>query len=116
MIQIKNRLNGKVIMEIADLSGANLCKADLRGANLLNAILRDANLREAALDIKIYQATRTGSSGRMTTYDATNNIVWCGCFKGSMQQFEAAILKTHENNDVDRNNYLALVAYFKALK
>ena len=49
MIQIKNRCNGAVILELETLRNANLRGADLRGADLRGADLRGADLWGANL-------------------------------------------------------------------
>ena len=41
--------------------------------------------------------------------------VVCGCFRGDLKEFEAAVLKTHENSEVYRNQYLKEIAKVKTL-
>jgi UDP-3-O-[3-hydroxymyristoyl] glucosamine N-acyltransferase len=38
----------------------------------------------------------------------------CGCFSGTVNEFEVAIKETHKNNTKARNQYLAFVALIKA--
>jgi hypothetical protein len=52
----------------------------------------------------------------MTTFNATKNIVWCGCFTGTIEKFEIEIKETHHNNEIHLHNYLSVVNYFKSLK
>ena len=89
-------LNNEAGGERADLSGA-----DLSGANL---------------DDHIVCLDRIGSAKRRTTYNATKDIVWCGCFKGTFEEWVAKIRKTYpDENNVYRKEYEAAVAFFKAV-
>lgn len=105
----------------ADLSGANLRGADLTGADLSGADLGRANLRGADLsgatfDDSIFCLDRIGSVKRRTTYNATKDIVWCGCFKGTFEEWVAKIRKTYpDENNVYRKEYEAAIAFFKAV-
>ena len=100
----------------ADLRGADLCYADLRGADLRGADLRDADLCCATFDDHIVCLDRIGSAKRRTTYNATKDIVWCGCFTGTFDEWVAKIRKTYPaENDVYRKEYEAAIAYFKAV-
>lgn len=120
----------------ADLSGANLRYADLRGADLGRAYLRcadldhaylggadlrgadlrDADLSCATFDDRIFCLDRIGSVKRRTTYNASKNIVWCGCFRGTFEEWVAKIRKTYpDENNVYQNEYKAAIAFFKAV-
>jgi len=110
----------------ADLRGANLSGADLRDANLSGADLRDANLRDADLssanlrgartDKKYIQVSCIGSAKRMTTYCFDDDIIWCGCFKGNLEQFERQVRETHKDNEQYLKEYLCFINYVKSLK
>lgn len=92
--------------ERADLSNANLCGADLSGADLSGA----------AFDDHIVCLDRIGSEKRRTTYNATKDIVWCGCFRGTFEKWVAKIRTTYpDENNVYRKEYEAAIAYFKAV-
>lgn len=41
--------------------------------------------------------------------------VVCGCFRGNLEEFEKAVLKTHADNDVYREQYLKEIAKVKVL-
>ena len=100
----------------ADLRGANLSWADLGEADLIGANLRDANLRCTTFDDHIVCLDRIGSVKRRTTYNATRDIVWCGCFTGTFEEWVAKIRKTYpDENNVYRKEYEAAIAYFKAI-
>lgn len=108
-------------LSCTDLRGADLCDAYLCGANLYGADLWDANLGGADLsyatfDDRIFCLDRIGSVKRRTTYNATKDIVWCGCFTGTFKEWVAKIRKTYPGeNDVYRKEYEAAIAYFKAI-
>ena len=126
----------------ADLRDADLRDADLRGAylgcaDLRDACLRDADLRGAYLgcadlscaclrgadlgewgklqslsDIIIVGAI--GSRNGYTTIFHTDKgvFVMCGCFKGTLDEFEAKVKETHKGNKHERD-YLALIQFAK---
>lgn len=113
-------------LSYADLNGASLRNADLRGTDLnganlgdtdLNGVyLRDADLSYATFDDHIFCLDRIGSVKRRTTYNATKDIVWCGCFTGTFEEWVAKIRKTYpDENNVCRKEYEAAIAYFKAI-
>lgn len=105
----------------ADLRGAKLIwadlgEADLSDADLIGANLHDANLRCATFDDHIVCLDRIGSAKRRTIYNATKDIVWCGCFTGTFKEWVAKIRKTYpDENNVYRKEYEAAIAYFKAI-
>ena len=41
--------------------------------------------------------------------------VRCGCFFGTIAEFEAQVNKTHENNEQYKNEYLEAIKYVKAI-
>ncbi len=91
-------------------------RADLRDADLRYADLRDADLRGATFDDRILCLDRIGSAKRRTTYNATKDIVWCGCFKGTFEEWVAKIRETYpDENNVYRKEYEAAAAFFKAV-
>jgi len=111
----------------ANLRGADLRGADLRGADLYGAYLRGADLRGADLrgvnlgelgkiqsssDILI--VGRIGSRNDYTTIFHTDKGVFvrCGCFKGTLDEFEAKVKQTH-NGSKHEKDYLALIQFVK---
>ena len=101
----------------ADLRGANLCGADLRGAYLCDADLRGADLREwgkleKPSDILI--AGIIGSRNNYTTIFHTDKGVFvrCGCFRGTLEEFETKVKETHKGNKHEKD-YLALIQFAK---
>lgn len=100
----------------ADLSDADLRGTDLRGADLSCTNLSDADLSYAMFDDLIFCLDRIGSAKRRTTYNATKDIVWCGCFTGTFDEWVEQIRKTYPNeNNVHRKEYEAAIAYFKVI-
>ncbi len=102
-------------LSYADLSGADLSYADLSGANLSYANLSGADLSGANLDKRYIQISCIGSAKRMTTYCFDDNVIWCGCFKGSLQDFESKVNETHKNNERYLKEYLGAINYIKSL-
>ena len=112
----------------AYLGDANLGDANLRGANLGGAYLGDANLRGANLggaylgdewgklervsDVLIVGPI--GSRNGYTTIYHTDKGVFvsCGCFRGTLDEFDKKVEKTHGDNNHARD-YKALVKFVK---
>lgn len=63
----------------------------------------------------LYQIVGIGSIGRCTTYDAKNDKIICGCFYGSLAEFEERI-ETVYNVSQHGTAYKAGIAFFKAVK
>ena len=113
----------------ADLRGAYLCGADLRGADLSEAYLcgadlRGADLRGAVIDsggrrlIGERPMLKIGRIGSRSDY----LIAWItdgglriqvGCFRGSIVDFESAVIETHADNEHGRE-YIAAIAMIRA--
>jgi uncharacterized protein YbdZ (MbtH family) len=100
----------------ADLLDANLRGANLRGANLRWADLRWADLQEANLDKRYLSVTRIGSRKGMTTYCFEDDIIWCGCFTGTLKEFEDKVNETHNDNPQYLKEYTGFITYLKSLK
>ena len=100
----------------ANLRFANLSYANLSYTNLSSADLRSADLSSANLDKKYISVTRIGSANRMTTYCFDDDIIWCGCFKGSLAEFEDKVKVTHKDNKIYLSQYLGFIDYVKSLK
>ena len=103
-------------LSYANLSDANLSDANLSDADLSYAYLSGADLSGANLDDHIVCLDRIGSAKRRTTYNATKDIVWCGCFKGTFDEWVAKIRTTYpDEKNVYRREYEAAIAFFKAV-
>ena len=103
-------------LSFADLSFADLSSANLRYANLSSADLSSANLSFAITDKKYCSINCIGSVKRMTTYCFEDDIIWCGCFKGSLKEFTAKVKDTHANNPQYLKEYLNFIKYLKSIK
>lgn len=113
-IEIKNRFTGNVIFEYEKEN--NSIKCTVEEAVRQEKSLDYASLDYASLDKRYISITRIGSSNRMTTYCFDDDIVWCGCFKGTLQEFENKVNETHKANDVYLKQYLGAINYIKSLK
>ena len=96
----------------ADLGGAYLRGADLRGAYLRGAYLGDCGKLQSYSDILI--AGVIGSRNDYTTIFHTDKgiFVQCGCFIGTLEEFEAKVKETHQGNNHEKD-YLALIQFAK---
>ena len=99
----------------ADLRYADLSFANLRSADLSYADLRSANLSYAETDKRYIQIGCIGSSKRVTTYCFEDDKITCGCFTGTLKEFEAECKKTHKDNKQYLNEYLGAIKYIKSL-
>ena len=100
----------------ANLSSANLRSADLRSADLRSANLRSANLSYARTDNRYIQISCIGSAKRMTIYCFEEDRIWCGCFIGTLEEFEAKVKQTHNRNKQYLKEYMGFIKYLKSLK
>ena len=115
----------------ANLYGANLRCANLDGANLDGANLYGANLYGANLygakhnDKKLWglrpvlQLGCCGSVGRSTLVmfyaDKSEPMIHCGCFSGTIEEFEAKIHERH-GGTFHEYEYMAMVDHIKAIR
>ena len=105
----------------ANLAGANLAGANLAGANLADANLADANLAGAKFsDAKLLIGKRPymaigpiGSRCAMVTLWITDKgpMVKAGCFTGTLEEFAAAVTKTHGTNDHAKEYEMAILMF-----
>ena len=101
----------------ANLRGANLGGANLGGAYLRGAYLRDANLGEWGKIQSYSDVLIVGSIGSRNDYTTIFHtdkgvFVRCGCFKGTLDEFEAEVKQTHNGSKHERD-YLALIQFAK---
>jgi hypothetical protein len=98
----------------ADLRGANLYGADLGGANLGGANLRGANLGEKfgkLIDGKpFFQCGPIGSRLDYLQSFITDKgiVIKAGCFTGFLDEFVAAVEKTHGDSDHGKEYAMAV--------
>ena len=100
----------------ANLAGANLARANLARANLAGADLTRANLTRAEGFSPFVEIGPIGSRNDRTRFTPSTGAVACGCFRGTLDEFEDAVLKTHAEGTEYRHQYLAALAMFRALE
>lgn len=105
--QIKHKITDKVLMIIT--------ASDLSGANLRFANLRDADLRGAITDKRYFQAACIGSRKGTITYCFDDDEIWCGCFTGTLAEFEKKVAETHAEGTLHRKEYDGLITYIRSL-
>ena len=93
-------------------NGANLRGAYLGGANLGGANFGEWGRINNPSDILIVGLI--GSRNDYTTIFHTDKgiFVQCGCFRGTLDEFEAKVKETHQGNQHERD-YLALIQFAK---
>lgn len=99
-----------------DLRYTNLSKTNLKGTNLEGANLSKTDLAEIKTDNRYVQVACIGSRKGVTTYCFEEDRVWCGCFTGSLKEFEQQCIKTHANNPQYLNEYIGFINYINFLK
>ena len=112
-------LDDKTKGERADLRRADLSRADLSGADL-----RRANLSGADLPFVILQVGPIGSRKDYVIYNASDDNIICGCWNaykgGTLAEFEERVEGVYPSEKKDtlkfRNEYLAVIAYFKTVR
>ena len=80
-----------------------------------SANLRSANLSFAKTDKRYIQIGCIGSSKRVTTYCFEDDQITCGCFTGTLKEFEAQCKETHKDNKQYLNEYLGAIKYIKSI-
>lgn len=105
-------------LAIKGLRGADLRYADLRGANLGDADLGDANLRdewgkiESSADVLCVGAIGSRNAYTAVFHTDKGIFVQCGCFRGTLDEFEEKVKKTHAGTKHERD-YNALIEFVK---
>jgi hypothetical protein len=103
--------------EVIDLYGADLSGADLRDADLYRAYLYRANLDRADLRRakNVLSMGPGGSRGDMLHAVRGDNgvMIYCGCFKGTIELFVEQVEHTHGDNEHGRY-YRAVVEMVRA--
>ncbi len=104
-------------LRYADLSSADLRYANLRSADLRYANLRSADLSSAKTDKRYFQAACIGSRKDMTTYCFDDDVIFCGCFKGTLKEFEDKVLKKYPDaENIHHREYVGLINYIRGIK
>ena len=100
----------------ADLSEANLSGANLTNAGLSNANLEFANLTQAKLPKQIIQIGPIGSRKSYTIINVDDDIITCGCWKGSLEEFKARIDEVYPDDGKYRAQYLGVISLVESLR
>ena len=100
-----NSIKDTLIEAVKD--GANLYAADLRGADL-------GEWGKLQTTSDVLCVGPVGSRNGYTTIFHTDKgiFVQCGCFRGTLDEFEAKVKETHQGNQHERD-YLALFQFAK---
>ena len=106
----------KEAVESAVNDGANLYGANLRCANLDGAKHNDKKLWGLR---PVLQLGCCGSVGRSTLVmfyaDKSEPMIHCGCFSGTIEEFEAKIHERH-GGTFHEYEYMAMVDHIKAIR
>ena len=108
---------GDAYLSDADLRGADLRGANLRGAYLSDAYLSDADLGDWGKLQSVSDILTIGAIGSRDSYTTLFHTdkgiyVQCGCFNGSLEEFEAKVKQTHQGNKHERD-YIAMIEFAK---
>ena len=99
----------------ADLTGADLIRADLTEADLARADLRWACLYGTTMPHRYIQIGPIGSRKDQIVYNADLDEIHTGCFRGTLDEFEAAVRENHKTN-IHAREYLATVRYLQEMR
>ena len=99
-----------------DLGNANLDNANLRGADLTNANLTDAYLTNTINFSPFVCIGPIGSRLGYTTISLVKDEVVCGCFVGTLKEFEQRVKETHNENPLHLAEYTAVIALAHTLR
>ena len=91
----------------------NTIRKTLEQAIKSSANLSSADLSSANLDKRYIQIGCIGSVKRITTYCFDDDIIWCGCFVGDLEQFERQVKETHKDSQQYLKEYLGFINYIK---
>ena len=119
---IDNSKGKKADLRGANIRGANIREADLSGADLSGADLSGADLRwtdlsGAKLPHKFISVSQIGSRKGTTTYSFENDMVWCGCFSGTLKQFIAKVKESYpDKSHIHRIEYDSFISMINKIK
>ena len=110
-------------LSYADLSYANLYEADLIYADLSYANLYEADLSKTKFySTNLYKAKgdfvgveNIGSRNDTTHYFYNENRIICGCFDGTMKEFEDKVKETYKESSKEYKQYMIAIDTLKKL-
>ena len=109
---LKGAYLGGAYLKGAYLKGAYLGGAYLGGAYLGGAYLEDWGKIQSLNDILIVGAIGSRSAYTSLFHTDKGIFVQCGCFKGSLEEFETKVKETHQGNKHEKD-YLAMIEFAK---
>ena len=117
-----------VDLRYADLESADLIYSHLEGTNLRYSDLSCADLSRLDLSktkfylTKLYKTKgnfvgveNIGSRNDTTHYFYNDNRIICGCFDGTMKEFEYKVKETYEENSKEYKQYMIAIDTLKKL-
>lgn len=112
-----------VDLRCANLYGVDLSYADLKGADLSYADLESANLDKTKFYLTNLYKTKgefvnvgnIGSRNDTTHYFYNEDRIICGCFDGTMKEFEDKVKEEYEKEDKEYKQYMIAIDTLKKL-
>ena len=102
-------------LQFSELRFANLTNAELSNADLSGANLEFANLTQAKLPKQIIRIGPIGSRKSYTVINLGDDIITCGCWKGSLEEFKARIDEVYPDGKY-RVQYLGVISLVESLR
>ncbi|MBC2207444.1 pentapeptide repeat-containing protein [Listeria booriae] len=114
-----------------DLSGIDFSGIHFENVRFVDTILTDAiftgatfgervrfwdTIFEDAVDLDIIQIEGIGSRRGTTIYIPSSDSVCCGCFEGTLEEFEEAVQRKHKYSPQYHKEYSDAIAQFKAIR
>ena len=96
--------------------GIVLCWVDVRGTNIPLFGLAQTSLSETFTNKRYIQVVGIGSRKGTTTYIGEDDLLVCGCFSGTVDEFEAQVKKTYVHESQYFQESLGVIAYFRSLR
>ena len=101
-------------MSWSNMSWSNMSGSNMSGSDMSGSDISECNLSLCITDDKYISISGIGSEKRMSIFNSTKNIIWCGCFKGNLKEFENKVKLTHKDNKQYLKEYLDVIQYFKS--
>ena len=97
----------------ADLRGVDFSGSDLTGVDLTNTNFYLTNLYKCKGDFVGIE--NIGSRNDTTHYFYKSDRVICGCFSGTMEEFEEKVKKSYAKDDKEYREYIVAIRTLKEL-
>ena len=115
---LKGTILSDAILNNVDLSHANLTHANLEGADLEGAILENCKFYLTNLykcKGEFVGVENIGSRNDTTHYFYNDDRVICGCFDGTMEEFENKVKDSYDEDDKEYKQYIIAIRTLKEL-